>query len=404
MAVTIRTVTDDELAAFRLAILTTFGADDESDLGGLERLRALIDPARRWAAFDGATVVATAATFDLEASLPGGGALPFAGLTMVTVRPTHRRRGLLRALVAAHLEDARVRGRAASALWASEASIYGRFGYGIAAYSHAVEIEQAHQLRLELADPDELEPIDEARAREVLPAIYARAIAERPGALRRSPAWWRERRFVETPWHRGGASARRHVIARRGDELVGYLVYRQRGGFTSAVLPGGRVEINELVAIDPRATATLWKFALAVDLFPTVTWWNAPIDDPLPWLVDDMRRVQRRRMDTLWLRLEDLPAALAARAYPVDGTLRLAIAGDPATYELVVEGGRASCTPTRHAPELRLDRPSLGALYLGGTPASHLSRARLVEASPAILAVADRLFASTLAPWCPEIF
>jgi predicted acetyltransferase len=404
MAFALRTVADDELPAFHAALLATFGEDPESDPTGPARIGALIAPERRWAAFDGGTVVATAGTFDHAIVLPGGGRLPMAGLTMVTVRPTHRRRGLLRELMRLHLDDARRRGFAISGLWASEASIYQRFGYGIAAEGHAVEIDDAHAV--EFLEPRELDAvhwIDEARARGELPAIYDRAIAHRPGALIRSEAWWRERRFLESPFARTGASRRRHAVAARAGELVGYLQFRQRAGSTNG-LPAGQLEIVELLATDARAAATLWQLALRADLFPRVTWWNAPTDDPLPWMVTDARRIRRRRVDTLWLRLDDVAAALAARRYAADGALRLAV--DGAAWELTVsDGGRARCAPAEpEAPALRLSRPALGSIYLGGASASQLACAGALHGDPAAVAMADRLFASASAPWCPEVF
>jgi predicted acetyltransferase len=402
MGLELRAITDDEIAAYREAALATFGADPEAEgSGAVEMQRALIGKEQAWGAFDGTSLVGTAGTYDLTISLPGGTSLPMAGLTFVTVRPTHRRRGVLRELMRLHLDDARARGFAISGLWASEARIYPRFGYGLAAYCDVYEIAGAQSLSVAVTDPDTLDFIDEAQARELLPAVYARAVAERPGALRRTDAWWRERRFLETPFARGGASKRRHVIARRGNDVVGYVVYRQRGKFTDG-LGDGRLEINELLAVDARAEATLWRFALGADLFPTVTWWNAPADCALPWLVDDMRRIKSRRSDSLWLRISDIPAALAARGYTTDGTLRLAIG--VATYELVVAGGRATCKPTTKSADVTLEPTTLASLYLGCASATQLARASLVRGEASALTRADHLFASALAPWCPEVF
>jgi predicted acetyltransferase len=235
----------------------------------------------------------------------------------------------------------------------------------------------------------------------VLPAIYARAVAGRPGALVRSDAWWTQRRFMETPFARVDASRRRHVLAQRGGEPVGYVQFRQRSKFVDG-LPAGRVDIIELLGIDPRAEATLWRFALQVDLFPTVTWWNAPPDDALAWMVTDPRRIVRRRTDTLWLRIEDIPRTLAARHYDRDATLRLRVDDD--TWELAVDGGRARCTATTRDADLRMPRAVLGALYLGGVSASRLARAGRLQGDPAAVAIADRVFASAIAPWCPEVF
>ena len=400
MAVEIRAITDDEIPQFREALMNTFGSDADVDQGGEQQQRAIIAPGQAWAAFEAKTIVATAATFNLEISMPGGSAMSMAGLTMVTVRPSHRRRGLLRQLIQRHFDDARARGYAMSGLWASEATIYGRFGYGLAAYCDVYEIANAHTLRID-REVDDLDWIDEARARELLPAIYARAIANRPGALRRSDVWWRERRFAETAWHRGGASKRRFVVARRGGELVGYVAFRQRGKFSDGV-PNGSLEINELIGIDPRAEATLWKLALSVDLFPNVTWWNAPADDPLPWLVDDFRRIKRRRGDNLWLRIEDVPATLERRTYAADGVLHIA-AGD-STFELAVEAGRARCTPSKRAADLTCSMQTLATLFLGCTTATQLARAERVRGERAALVRADQMFATELAPWCPEVF
>ncbi len=400
MALDIREIRDDEIPAFRACVLDTFGSDSDVDPDGEPLQRALVGPGQAWAAFDGTTIVATAATYNFEIAVPGG-TLPMAGLTMVTVRPSHRRRGLHRRLMAQHLDDARGRGFAVSGLWASEATIYGRFGYGVAAFTDAYEIANAHTLQVRGEAFDDLEWLDEASARQRLPAIYARAIADRPGALHRSDAWWHHRRFQETAWARGGASKRRHVVARRGGEPVGYIAFRQRGKFADGA-PAGQLEISELIATDPRAEATLWRLALSADLFPTVSWWNAPADDSLPWLVDDSRRIRRRRGDGLWLRIEDVAAALESRRYARDGVLRLGIADS--TYELTVEAGRPRCGKTSAAADVQCDARTLATLFLGCTSATQLARADLVRGERAALGLADQMFATALAPWCPEIF
>jgi predicted acetyltransferase len=406
MALEIRPITDDEIHAFRETLYVTFGADGDVDPEGDDQQRAVVEPGQAWAAFEGRTIIGTAATFNLDITVPGGNGLRMAGLTMVSVRPSHRRRGLLRQLIQRHFDDARERGYPVSGLWASEAQIYGRFGYGMAAFCEAYTITNAHALRIGRGRDDgrafdDLESIDEPRARQVLPPVYARAIAERPGAPRRSEAWWRVRRFAENAWARGGASKRRHVIARRGDDTVGYIAFRQRGKFTNGQ-PDGSLEIIELLGLDARAEATLWKFALAVDLFPNVTWGNAPADDPLPWLVDDFRRVQRRRADGLFLRIDNVPATLEARMYLRDGTLRIGVGGT--TYELAVEAGRARCSTTTRSADIECDVQALGSLYLGAVTASSLARAECVRGERKSLVLADQMFASDVAPWCPEVF
>jgi len=393
----VRTIDDAEIPAFREAALTTFGADTEEDPTGVERQRALISPARSWVACDGGQIVATAASYALHIAMPGGGSIAAAGLTMVAVRPTHRRRGLLRALIHAHLEDQRARGEIASALWASEAPIYGRFGYGVAAEGLELELDTRG---LDLGADDGTHAcrfVDEAEARVRLPEIYARALVERPGVLRRDEVWWRERRFLEVAFMRAGASRRRHVIAWRGTDAVGYVAYRQREAGDT-----GRVDVIELVARDGAAEICLWRYLAGVDLFTKVVWPNAPVDTALPWRLPDRRRATRRIIDTLWLRIEDVAATLAARHYARDGVLRFAIEGEG--WELRVEGGQARCARSAAAPELELDRAALGSLVLGTVPASTLARADRVRGARAALATADALFAWPIAPWCPEQF
>ncbi len=397
----LRTITDGEIEEFRAALMTTFGDDaDDADPNGAGRFRALIPPGRAWVVRDGGQVVATAASFTHELVIPGG-TMAMAGLTMVTVRPTHRRRGLLRRLVDRHLADARDHGEAVSGLWASEAAIYGRFGYGVATFVDALEADLGG---LEVAAGRELDAVtwlDEPGARVALPPIYARATADRPGAFVRSDAWWRERRFLEAPFSRAGASRRRHVAARRGDELTGYVAFRQRSKWDDAVA-AGTVEVLELVAQDARAEATLWRFLAGIDLFPRVSWGLAPVDGLLPWLIADARRVRRRRSDGMWLRLDDVAVALAARAYADDGALVLDVEGTRVRLEAA--GGVAACAPSTATADLTVDRAGLGSLFLGAVTATTLARAGRAHGRAAAVARADRLFAWPVDAWCPEVF
>jgi predicted N-acetyltransferase YhbS len=284
----LRAITDDEYEAFRATLFTTFGDDLERDPDGAARARALLQPGRAWATFDGATMVATAATFALTLGVPGG-TMPMAGLTMVSVRPTHRRRGLMRALIERHLDDARAHGEPISGLWASQATIYGRFGFGIAAEAEDLALDCRNATVSDGRDLDDTTWIEADEARRRLPPIYARAVADRPGVLHRTPVWWDQRRFLEAPFVRGGASLRRTVVAVRDGVDVGYVVYRARGAWTDNV-PSGETDIDELLAVDGRAEATLWRFVAGIDLFPRAVWDNAPVDGALPWLVGDPTR------------------------------------------------------------------------------------------------------------------
>lgn len=405
MSLVVRIIDAEQLHAFRATLMSVFGMDLDQDPTGDARLAALLAPAQAWAAFDGATMVATAATFALSLNICGA-TLPMAGLTHVTVRPTHRRRGLLRQLIAAHLADAQARGVALSGLWASEASIYGRFGYGTAAHHTELHITQAHLLRVTVPDgpADHMRPVETAEAQTLLPALYAQATAQRPGALARTPTWWQQRRFLEAPFVRKGASTLRHVVAYRGTAAVGYVVYRQRPAWQQG-LPAGAIEIGELHGCDARAEASLWQFVLAIDLFPTVVWANAPADCALPHWVDNPRRITRQASDNIWLRLGDVASCLQARRYPQDGDLRFTL-DDDAAWHLMVRDGQALCTPLApNSPtEVRMDRATLSSLYLGAAAAPHLHYAGRITGSQHAVSTLDQLMRWAPAPWCPEIF
>lgn len=403
---TVRAIEDHEIDEFRSTLDDVFAADLVGDAQGVERLRALLDRRRTYCAFDGDRMVATGGAFEMQLAVPGG-VVPMGGLTMVTVRPTHRRRGILRAIVAAHLADVRARGEPLSGLWASEASIYGRFGYGIAVEGDEIALSSPPGVQV-VGARDEILQIDEREAGRVLPEIYAEALTARPGLFARSPAWWQHRRLSDRPEARKGRRARSFIIARRGATPTGYAMLRQQLAFEEGV-PAGAIEIEEMVALDGSAETSLWRYLTNIDLFPKVSWWNAPVDSVLRWVSANPRAARRRRrLDTLWLRICDVGAALRGRAYGADGLLRLSVSepGQPApsTWELAVEGGVGRCTPTSAEPDLRLSVAALGSIYLAGTAPSVLASAGAISGHPVALARADRMFAWSVAPWCPEIF
>jgi predicted acetyltransferase len=192
----VRRLTPEELSSFVTHVLTTFGADRDLDPEAESRLRALLPLARCHGGFAGATMVATAAAFPLRLTVPGGD-LAMAGLTCVTVAPTHQRRGLLRRLLAAHLADADAAGEAVSGLYASQGGLYGRFGYGVAAESDVLSIRGPLAPPTALDDLALLAPEEAARR---LPALDRAAAAARPGMYVRDDAWWQWRRIADRPF------------------------------------------------------------------------------------------------------------------------------------------------------------------------------------------------------------
>jgi predicted acetyltransferase len=406
MDLTVRQIVESETAAFRNAIARGFGSDAREE--GHDRFYATLPLHRTLGAFDGDEIVGTLGEFDFQLTLPGGSTLPMAGTTVVTVRPTHRRRGVLTRMMRSHIDTAHERGDPLAGLWSSEAAIYGRFGFGCAADGHDLELDTR---RTRLGPPPEdvtVALVDGEAASKVIPPLYEAVRSSRAGMLSRSEAWWEHRRFYDPEHHRGGASERRYTIASRNGDPVGYAMFRQKEKWDN-FLPDGEIDVIEVMAVDDGARRALWHLLTSIDLFPKVTWWNAPVDDPMIWEATNRRIMKRTVWDSIWVCLLDVAAALEGRRYERDGRLVMAVAHPfcpwaERTYELVVDGGGGSCRRVAADPDIHLDAGELGALYLGGRSAIELARAGLIIGSPDAVLRADRMFRTAVAPWCPEVF
>ena len=409
MDVTVRPIAENEIDEFRTALVQTFGADVKPDDDeGRERFSATFPLDRTVAAFEAGAIVGTGGGFPFDLTIPGGTA-PMSGTTVITVRPTHRRRGVLRQMMQAHLDDTRRRAEPFAGLWASEAIIYGRFGYGAAADMHDVSIDARTTAFLGEPPPGSVRFIEGDDLQKPIAAVYEQVRPTRPGMLSRSEAWWKHRRFSDPPEWRGGASARRWVVYfDASGEAAGYVAFRQKEKFDDGVFDSS-VSVVELMAASDDAHTALWRFLLSVDLFPNVSYWNAPVDDPLPWKLTNRRAVQRKQSESLWLRILDIPAALEARAYSASGRLALGVhdayypdlAG---TYVLEAGPDGATCERADVDPEIELDVADLGSVYLGGHRSSSLAAAGRITGTQESLAKADALLSWDRAPWCPEVF
>ncbi|MCU1463522.1 MAG: hypothetical protein JWO37_3597 [Acidimicrobiales bacterium] len=408
----LRPIVPDEFRAFSRAVEAAFGqqpTDVEIDLW-----RDVTEFERTIAAFDDDGIVGTAGAFTMQLTLPGGATIPVAGVTAVSVATSHRRRGLLSAMMRRQLDDVAARGEPVAVLTASESVIYGRFGYGLATSFLSTRIAQPNGgLAQPLSEPGRCRRVDVDEAGIVLPDIYDRYRVTQPGEVSRPDAWWHQRLTDHEPW-REGASAYFHVVHDdEGGRPDGYLTYRVRGHWTGSHLPGATVEVDELCASTPNARRALWRHALSIDLAAAVTAFNVPVDEALRWELADPRRLEVTALsDHLWARLLDVPAALSARAYAVPGRVVLDVAdqfrpGGPADGRFVLDTGPdgVQCRPTEEPADLTMAVADLGALYLGGTTATTLARAgRVRERRPGALDEADLLFGTALAPFCVTHF
>ncbi|MFJ5259749.1 GNAT family N-acetyltransferase [Streptomyces sp. NPDC088387] len=362
-------------------------------------------------AWDGDRCVGTAGAFSFRMTVPGGASVRAAGVTMVTVAATHRRRGLLTAMMARQLADVRSWGWPLAVLTASEPAIYGRFGYGVATYGMSVEVD-TDRVRLLVppgTDDVRLRYAEPAEVLDVCEAVYARRVPERAGMVARGPGW--ERLMVLDPEsERGGASPVQCVVAERAGEIVGYARFRVKPD-SDVHGAKGTVEARDVEALDPAAYAALWRFLFDIDLTSRLVARGRPVDDPLLRLVSDVRRCAPRVRDALHARLVDVGAALEARTYqaPVDVVLDVEDAFCPwnsGRWRLSGDPKGASCERTTDSADLALSVRELGTAYLGGVTLASLAGAGLVrEVRSGALAEASAGFGTGgLAPWLPHGF
>ncbi|MFD7661379.1 GNAT family N-acetyltransferase [Streptomyces sp. NPDC059788] len=372
--------------------------------------RDLGEPGRALTVRDGNEVVGTAGAFTFRLSVPGGAVVPAAGVTLVSVQPTHRRRGILREMMRRQLADVRARHEPLAVLTASEPAIYGRFGYGTASEAVSLSLDT---LRLSVAAPA---GADAVRLRLVDPEsgltdcekVYEQLVTGRPGMLVRQPGWERLP-LLDPEADRDGAGPLLCVLAEVDGEVRGYARYAVKAGWDGGG-PDGTVVLRDVEALDPVVYAALWRYLFGIDLTSRLTVRNRPADDPLLHLVGDMRRCRIAVRESLFVRLVEVGEALAARTYatPLDVVLDVADPFCPwneGRWRLTGDGKGAVCGRTTGPADLALSVRELGAAYLGGFTLEALAAAgRVRELRPGALREASVAFGSHVKPWLPHGF
>jgi predicted acetyltransferase len=402
----IRRVSPEEYERFLVTLESAFGHVPSEEEIRLER--ALVELDRTIGVFDGPDPVGSTAAYSMELTVPGG-TVPMAGVTAVAVVPTHRRQGILTELMRRQMDELRDQEPVAG-LWASEGSIYQRYGYGLAALHARFTIERTRTAfaRPLPPDPGRLRLVQRERAMAGLPAVYDQLRPTVPGMLARTPTWW-EHVFSDIEAARHGMGPLFFVLHESGGSPDGYLTYRTKDRWENGV-PSGRAAVHELVALNPAAYGALWTYMLGLDLTAQITGWRRPADEPLLYMLAEPRRLQLGLHDALWLRLVDVPRAMEARRYAVEGRLVFEVRDDfcpwnEGRYELRGAPDGAEFVRSGAQPDLLVDAADLGAVYLGGTTFDRLERAgRVTAASPEALATGDELFRTARAPWCPHVF
>ncbi len=394
----------DEFVEALAPIYHYFGAASTPE--SAERLAQWLELDRVLVARVDGTVVGGAGTASFDVSVPGGAMIRCGGVTIVGVLPTHRRRGVLNAMMKAQLADSRARNEAIACLWASEAAIYGRYGYGLASRMGEMTLPRE---RTGFAEPfmsrGEVRLVDADEAAHVFPGLYEQARKDRAGMMSRTDAWWRTRRLDDDPTRRRGGGPLAYALLTLDGAPAGYALYRVHQDWEGGVSTG-TVRILEAVTPTPEAARELWRWLLDFDWTSRFVADLLPLDHPLFLLLAELIRMSFRIGDGIWARLVDVEAALQARRFEDGGDVVLEVVDASAPWN----AGRWRVTQdgaerTEADPGIRLGVDALASAYLGGFRFADLARAlRLEELRPGAVARADVLFGVTAEPWCPEIF
>jgi predicted acetyltransferase len=404
MAFEVRPTRDlDEFTASLLAIGQYFGMVPTED--GIAGFVDQIGLERMHGAWSNGAVVGGAGAFTFNMSVPGGD-LPTAGVTVVGVYPTHRRRGVLRALMRAQLDDAHEREEPLAALWASEETIYGRFGYGLASFCGEISLPREYTTFAQPVEPEgTLRFLEPDEVLETVPPVFERIRAQWPGMFSRNSLWWEKRQVADPEDRRQGAGPKRWVAYERDGAVEGYAVYRHKPGFEQGTSTA-ELRVIEALGATPAALRDLWGYLLAIDWLATVKSYLMPPDHPLFLLLATPRRMRYRMGDALWMRLVDIGAALSGRQYSADGSIVFDVSDDFCPWN---EGrwklADGVAERTSDDADLKLPVQSLGSAFLGGVSFAELARAgRVEELRDGAVARADALLRWERHPWCPEIF
>ena len=401
---TLRSPRRDELEAFIQPMYLAFG--DVPVPEQVEVERGLMDFDRFIGAFDGHDWVATGGGYGMRLTLPGGD-VAASGITGIGVRPDHRRHGLLRQMMDWLFDDARRHGEPVAVLLASEAAIYQRFGFGQASMASSFSLDTTSttfRRPVDLGAGARIRLIDETEALAVFSAIYGEVRRRTPGALTRTETHWRSWLLADAEWMRRGEGIKLRALLEVDGEPRGFAIYRFDNGW-GPTGPSGKLNVQEVIALDPDAEQALWEWLLAMDLVRTVAGRRGPVPHPLQQMLIEPRRLALTVSDGLWLRILDLPAALEARGYVGSGSVVFDVTDEQFEanadrWELRVSDGRAAVSRSAAAADVELDITTLAAVYLGGFRFGDLAvGGQLRECRPGALERADALFTPSRSPW-----
>jgi predicted acetyltransferase len=398
MPLDVRPITEDELPALIEADRRGFGGVPRGPERADTWVRAELD--RTQCAFDGATMVGCTRAYTFELTMPGGRCVPVAGVSSVSVLPTHRRQGVFTQMLGVLHDDARARGETAAVLTASESVIYRRFGYGAATWRLGCSITREYaRLARPVVDPGRVRLVARGEADVLYREVYDDVRRGRAGMVSRPDGWWPEVFWITERGHALFDAVHEDADGRAD----GYVSYEIKGEWYGGFADRDML-VSDLQATNPVARAALWQYVFGVDLVAKIIATNLPADEPLRFMLADPRQLRTDFFnDSLWILPIDVASLLASRTYTTAGSLTIEVV-DPggARSQFALEGGPdgAGCREvTSASPDLSCPRSTLGALLLGGNSWALLAEAcELDEHTPGAITRADAMFATTPLP------
>lgn len=348
--------------------------------------------------------VATLRSWDTAMTVPGG-EITVDAITSIGVRSTHRRRGLLRAVLVDDLAEAARAGTAVAALTSTQGALYERFGFGLASWNRSLRLDTRAAAFREPAPTGRLRSLEVATLPSAAAPVQDRARRRHPGSMDRTAMSWTALMTGQNTFSGMTPDPVRHAVlwSDATGAPGGYAVYRVAQDWAGHA---GELAVLDLQATTPESYRELWRHLGSFDLVEAVAWSDASTDEPLPWLLTDPRAVTTgASREMLWLRILDVPAALGARRYPVTDRIVLGV-HDPAGHAAgtwcldTTDPVAPHAAPTSEEPDVALDAATLGSLYLGGVDPRVLARAgRLAERTAGAAGRLARLLAAPSVPW-----
>ena len=403
MPIEIRAATsEEELRAGMHAGESGFASEPHE--GELDRHVKTMPHDRFLVAFDNGSRVGTAASYEFDLTIPGG-TLPAAGVTWVTVLPSHRRRGILRQFMQHQLKDVHERGEPLAILLASEAVIYGRFGYGIAVPNVRIDADRSRFAYRDDPGPEgAVRLVDSDEALKLFPPIREEFRKQVPGMFALTDEWWKQYRLADPEYWRRGLGPKFYAVYERDGRPEAYAIYRVKHQWEQG-FSHSHLHVGDAIALNVTATRELWRFLFGIDLIERVQmYWFDP-GSPLFLSVQDPRSLHLRVGDGLWLRLVDVEAALRARSYAVDDSVVLDVRDDVCPWNAGRYRVGSDVSRTDDEPDLSLDVADLASVYLGAFDFAALARAeRVRELRSGAVERASALFRTPRPPYCPDEF